>query len=103
MPENYHEKVQSWLQYNWCQTVIWTDKTSVVGLPCEPNVPVVGHFNLSEIGNMNQTPLAFDFLGSWTYDTKDAKTVFQKETWSGWDKWQCTLQVCVFADGKLYF
>jgi hypothetical protein len=103
MPENYRNKVQSWLQYNRRQTVIRKDGTSLVGLPCESDVPVVGRFKLSEIGNMDQTPLAFDFLGSRTYNTKGAKTVFQKETRSGWDKRQCTLQVCVFADGKLYF
>jgi hypothetical protein len=46
-------------------------------------VPVVGHFKLSEIGNIDQMPLAFDFLGSRTYNLKGAKTVFQKESRSG--------------------
>ena len=52
---------------------------------------------------MDQTPLAFDFMGSRTYKSKGAKTVFQKESQSGWDKRQCTLQVIVFADGKPYY
>jgi hypothetical protein len=32
---------------------------------------------------MDQTPLAFDFMGSKTYELKGAKTVFQKESRSG--------------------
>jgi hypothetical protein len=72
-------------------------------LPRGPSVPVVGRFKLSEIANMDQTPLAFDFIGSRTYESTGAKTVFQKESRSGWDKRQCTLQLAVFADGKLYY
>ena len=69
-------------------------------MPCRLGVPVVGRFKLSEIANMDQTPLAFDFIGSRTYESKGAKSVFQKESRSGWDKQQCTLQVTVYADGK---
>jgi hypothetical protein len=72
-------------------------------LPRGPSVPVVGRFKLSEIANMDQTPLAFDFIGSRTYKSTGTKTVFQKESQSGWDKQQCTLQLVVFADGKLYY
>jgi hypothetical protein len=99
--EDYRNKVQSWLQYNRRQTIIRTDGTSLVGLDCELNVPVVGRFKLSEMGNMDQTPLAFDFMGSRTYESKGVKTVFQKESRSGWDKRQCTLQVAVYGDGVL--
>lgn len=48
---------------------------------------------------MDQTPLAFEFLDQRTYDFKGAETVWIKETRSGWDKRQATLQLCVFADG----
>ena len=83
MPEDYCEKVQSWLQYNRCQTIIRTNRTSVVRLPRGLDVLVVRRFKLSEIGNIDQTLLAFDFLGSQIYNTKGAKTVFQKETRTG--------------------
>ena len=66
-------------------------------------MPIIGRFKLSEIANMDQTPLPFDFLGSRTYDSKGSKTIFQKESRGGWDKRQCTLQVTAFADGKLYY
>jgi hypothetical protein len=48
---------------------------------------------------MDQTPLAFDFLSSRTYNEIGATTVWLKESRSGWDKRQCTLQVCVSSDG----
>jgi hypothetical protein len=60
---------------------------------------MVGWFKLSEIANMDQTPLAFDFMSTRTYDKKGAKTVWFKESRGGWYKRQATLQVCAFADG----
>ena len=48
---------------------------------------------------MDQTPLAFDFLSIKTYNEKGGSTMWLKESRSGWDKRQCTLQVCVSADG----
>jgi hypothetical protein len=83
--ENSQEKVTAWLQFNRRQTVIIKD-FSDVGLPRGKDVPVVGWFKLSEIGNMDQTPLAFDFLSSRTYNEKGASTVWLKESRSGWDK-----------------
>jgi hypothetical protein len=74
--KDYYDKVQSWLQYNRQQTVIQKDGSSFQGLPCGLDVLVVGRFKLSEIGNMDQTLLAFDFLSSRTYDSKGVKTIF---------------------------
>ena len=54
---------------------------------------------LSEIANMDQTPLAYEFMDKRTYETKGVKTVWLKETCLGWDRRQATLQICVFADG----
>jgi hypothetical protein len=48
---------------------------------------------------MDQTPLAFEFLSTKTYNCKGAKTVWLKEARSGWSRRKCTLQVCVYADG----
>jgi hypothetical protein len=83
VPEDYCNKVQSWLQYNRWQTIIQTDRTSLVRLDCRPNVPVVGQFKLSEIANIDQTPLAFNFIDSKIYKSKGTKTVFQKKSRSG--------------------
>jgi hypothetical protein len=48
---------------------------------------------------MDQTPLAFDFISSTTYKDKGEKTIWLKETRSGWNKRQATLQVYISADG----
>jgi hypothetical protein len=48
---------------------------------------------------MDQTPLAFDFISSTTYEEKGEKTIWLKETRSGWNKRQATLQVYISADG----
>jgi hypothetical protein len=71
----------SWLQFNRRQTVLLED--SIRGLPWGPDVPLVGRFKLSEIGNMDQTPLAFDFISSKTYDNKGERTIWLKESRSG--------------------
>lgn len=66
--------------------------TDPFGLNC------LGRFKLSEIANMDQTPISFEFLNKRTYKKKGAKTVWLKETQSGCDRRQATLQICVFAD-----
>ena len=48
---------------------------------------------------MDQTPIAFEFLNSRTYDTKGVRTVFVKQTGLGWDWRQATLQILVYANG----
>ena len=48
---------------------------------------------------MDQTPIAFEFLNSRTYNTKGIRTLFVKQTSSGWDRQQATLQILVHADG----
>lgn len=59
----------------------------------------VGRFKLSEIANMDQTPLPYEFNEGKTYSKRGAKTVWVKEQRSGWNKRQATLQICVYTDG----
>jgi transposase-like protein len=80
VPEDYKEKIISWLQFNRRATAKF-------------------NFELSEIANMDQTPISFEFLDNKTYDTKGIRTVFVKQTGSGWDRRQATLQILVHADG----
>jgi hypothetical protein len=61
VPEDYKEKIISWLHRRA------QDKFN---------------FELSEIANMDQTPISFEFLDNKTYDTKGVKTVFVKQTGS---------------------
>ena len=59
----------------------------------------VGRFELSNICNLDETPIPFEYLQGKTYDRVGAKTVWVKESRSGWDKRQASLVLCIFADG----
>ena len=48
---------------------------------------------------MDQTLISFKFLHKRTYDTTGVRTVFLKQTGSGWNRRQATLQILVHADG----
>jgi hypothetical protein len=48
---------------------------------------------------MDRTPISFEFFDNKTYDTTGFRTVFVKQTGSGWDQRQATLQILVHADG----
>ena len=61
----------------------------------------IGPWILSDIANMDQTPLEFCFnTKGATYETKEEKTVWTRTTGSGHEKRQCTVQLTVFADGE---
>ena len=60
----------------------------------------VGRFKLSQIANMDQTPLPFSFTNGDTYADTGDKTVWIRRGASGMDKRQCSVQVTLFADGK---
>lgn len=59
----------------------------------------VGRYHLSNICNLNETPLPFEYLSGNSYNTIGAKTVWVKDSRSGWDKRQASLVQCVFGDG----
>jgi hypothetical protein len=61
---DYKDKITSWLQFN-------------------RRAQDRFNFELSEIANIDQTPIAFKFLDGRTYDTIGARTVFVKQTGSG--------------------
>jgi len=61
------------MQFNRQQTVILLSFN--VRLPCREHVLLVGRFKLSKISNIDQTPLAFNFLSTQTYNAKGLKTI----------------------------
>jgi hypothetical protein len=99
-PEQLAPVLQSWLQYNRRMLTIIEGK-SITGISRGPKVPVVGRIKLSEICNMDQSPLPFEYLKGRTYAKRGDKTIRIKEGKNGHDKRQCTLQIAVFADGVL--
>jgi hypothetical protein len=71
--EDFREKIEAWLQFNRRNTII--NPSSDCGISRSLAIPLVGRFKLLEIANMDQTPIAFEFLFSRTYELKGAKTV----------------------------
>lgn len=69
---------------NWLETVL-----------CR----AVGRYDLCNICNLDETPLPFEYLNGRTYNCIGSKTVWVRETKSGWDKRQASLVLCIFADG----
>ena len=60
----------------------------------------IGCFKLYQIANMDQTPLPFCFTDGSTYKETGNQTVWVRGAASGLDKWQCTVQLTIFADGE---
>ena len=54
-------------------------------------------FELSQIGNMDETPVSFDLPSNYTIDRKGVKTVFVKTT--GHEKCRFTVVLCCLANG----
>jgi hypothetical protein len=48
---------------------------------------------------MDETPLPFEFLNGYTYNTKGQKTVVGSTKRSGWSKRQASLVLTIWADG----
>ena len=60
---------------------------------------LIGRYRLSNISNMDQTPLLFEYLEGQTYNKIGEKTIWAQSSQSGWDKRQRTIQLTMFADG----
>jgi len=73
----------------------------IIGIPCGPNVPVIGRIKLLEICNIDQSPLLFEFLKVYIYAKRGEKTIRLKGGKSGHNKRIYTLQIVVFTDGVL--
>ena len=60
-------------------------------------------FKLSEIANIDQTLISFEFLDCKTYALAGSKTVWVKTAQSRQDKRQATLQIVLHANGELRY
>jgi hypothetical protein len=70
----------------------------IIGIPQGSNVLVVGQIKLSEICNIDQSLLLFEYLKGYTYVKKRDRTVCLREGKSSHNRHQCTLQIAVFVD-----
>ena len=58
-----------------------------------------GNFKVTDLANMDQTPLLFVLDDGKTYDEKGVKKIGAQSGQSGLDKRQAPVQLTVFADG----
>ena len=93
-PEEYCEMIISFLCFNRRNSQLRDGTEDMIR-----GVLIVGRFLLSNILNMDQTPLPWEYLAGKTYDFKGKKTIWVKSRKSGWDKRQATIQLTIFADG----
>jgi len=94
LPRDYEILIINWLRFNRRNSQPRAENFWEIAV----NYPV-GRYELSNICNLDETPIPFEYLHGKTYNQQGEKTVRVKETRSGWDKRQATLVVCIFADG----
>lgn len=58
----------------------------------------IGHYYLTDIWNLNETPLPFEYLSGRTYNPIESKPILVTDTQGGWDKPEASLVLCVFVD-----
>jgi hypothetical protein len=75
--------------------------SSIIGIPRGPNVPIIGRIKLSEICNIDQSPLLFEFLKGYMYAKRGEKTIRLKGGKSRHNKHICTLQIVVSTDSEV--
>jgi len=93
LPEKYELLVVNWLRFNRrnSQPRNFFERCQITS--------DIGRFRLSNILNLDETPIPFEYLDGRTYDLKGSKTISGKTDRSGWDKRQATLILYIFADG----
>ena len=105
LPENHKREILLWLRFNRRNRIL----TPLVPIPLQsPASPLSLHYICNDdqggipdhrICNIDETPLPWEHLTSRTYDLKGTKTVWSKSAESGSERHQCTLFLCIFADG----
>ena len=113
LPSDYISTIISWLKFNRKNSQLRNEREGLGTLEVDgseeeggdegriyDSLNAVGRYGLSNICNMDQTPLPFEYLSGRTYNQVGDKTIWvQSSTQSGWDKRQATIQLTIFADG----
>lgn len=95
LPIDYEESILNWIKYNWYKSKIWPDNELGSGDTSE----VAGRYQLSNICNMDKTPLSFEYLSVQTYITTGEKTIWIKGSkQNSWNTGRATVQLTVFGD-----
>jgi len=96
IPADYELLVVNWLRFNRRNSQPRSGNFWDVAIK-RP----VGRYELSNICNLDERPIPFEYLNGTrkTYDLVGSKTIWAKESRSGWNKRQATLVLCIFANG----
>jgi len=95
LPAHFADSILNWAQYNRRNSQPRPEDSQELGDLPTP----IGRYQLSNISDMDQTPLPFEYLEGQTYNKIGEKTIWAQSSQSGWDKRQGTIQLTVFADG----
>jgi hypothetical protein len=98
LPQEYEILVINWLRFNRRISAKLHASTSFIINGREILHPQ-SQFALSNICNLDETPIPYEYLAGRTYDFIGNKTINGKTARSGWDKRQATLILYIFADG----
>ncbi|RPA91146.1 DDE-domain-containing protein, partial [Choiromyces venosus 120613-1] len=101
IPEEYKKLIINWLMFNRRNSQPLSITSSIPRLlPGDglSSSSSINRFALSNIFNIDETPLLFEYLNSHTYNSEGSKTVWLKESKGGWDKRMASFVLCVFAD-----
>ena len=88
LPVDYIEALVNWMKFNRRNSQLWPQTLSTL-----PDTPAeIGRYRLSNICNMDQTPLPFEYLSGRTYNQQGEKTIWvQGSQQSVWEKRQATI------------
>lgn len=93
LPEEYQQLILEWLRFNR------RNSQPRNSLERHRIISDIGRFRYSNILNLDETPIPFEYLDGRTFDITGNKTISVKTQQSGWDKRQATLILYIFADG----
>ena len=111
LPANYKDQILIWLRFNHRNRILTPFVPRAVSIiSTSPPIvnPLALHYICNDdqggipehrICNVDETPLPWEYLIGRTYDIQGAKTVWSKSAELGSEKRQCTLFLCIFADG----
>jgi len=95
LPSDFGEEIVNWMRFNRGNSQLRPDDERGLG----DSAATIGRYCLSNIVNMDQTPLPFQYLEGQTYNNIGDRTIWVQGSQSGWDKRQGTVQLTVCADG----
>jgi len=81
VPEDYKPLIVNWLRYNLRNSQPRSDRFWEVAIEYP-----VSRYQLSNICTVDKTPIPYEYFDGKTYNMTGEKTVWVKESRSGWDK-----------------